>query len=283
MKLNIAYPATGQKRGFEFDDEKKTRIFFEKRMAQEVDLTPLGDEWKGYVARITGGNDKQGFAMMQGVLINGRARLLLKAGRPCYMAKVKGERKRKSVRGCIVDAGISALNLIIVKKGDTEIEGLTDQVLPRRYGPKRASKIRKLFNLGKDDDVSKYAIGHVKPGKEGKPDRVVVPKIQRLITPRIISRRRHLFNIKAEARAKSRVEASEYKKLLSKYKKEKRAPLHAVKVVEVKKTVKQVTKKAAATKTPAAPVKEAAKKPAAPVKEVPKKTAANDANNTGKK
>jgi ribosomal protein S6E (S10) len=32
----------------------------EKRMAQEVPADSIGDEWKGYVFRITGGNDKQG-------------------------------------------------------------------------------------------------------------------------------------------------------------------------------------------------------------------------------
>ncbi len=34
--------------------------------------------------------------------------------------------------------------------------GLTDEEKPRLRGPKRASKIRKLFNLTKDDDVRKY-------------------------------------------------------------------------------------------------------------------------------
>ena len=47
-------------------------------MGMEVDAATLGDEWKGYVFRITGGNDKQGFPMKQGVLVNGRVRLLLK-------------------------------------------------------------------------------------------------------------------------------------------------------------------------------------------------------------
>merc|ERR1712233_39304 len=53
----------------------------------------------------------------------------------------------KSVRGCIVDGNLAVLNLAIVKKGDNEIPGLTDNTIPRRLGPKRASKIRKLFNL----------------------------------------------------------------------------------------------------------------------------------------
>lgn len=46
MKLNIAYPATGAQKVFEIEDEKKLRVFYEKRMAQEVEADTLGDEWK---------------------------------------------------------------------------------------------------------------------------------------------------------------------------------------------------------------------------------------------
>ena len=38
----------------------------------------------GYVFRIGGGNDKQGFPMKQGVLCNHRVRLLFKKGMSCY-------------------------------------------------------------------------------------------------------------------------------------------------------------------------------------------------------
>lgn len=34
-----------------------SRIFYEKRMSQEVAVDTLGPEFKGYVLRITGGND----------------------------------------------------------------------------------------------------------------------------------------------------------------------------------------------------------------------------------
>jgi small subunit ribosomal protein S6e len=51
--------------------------------------------------------------------------------------------------------------------GDNEIEGLTDKVVPRRLGPKRATKIRRLFNLSKEDDVRKYVIRRQIPAKEG--------------------------------------------------------------------------------------------------------------------
>ena len=47
-------------------------------MGQELDGEVLGDEFKGYVFKITGGNDKQGFPMKQGILLNGRVKLLMK-------------------------------------------------------------------------------------------------------------------------------------------------------------------------------------------------------------
>ena len=43
-----------------------------------------------------------------------------------------------------------------MKKGENDLPGLTDVEKPRMRGPKRASKIRKLFNLSKEDDVRKY-------------------------------------------------------------------------------------------------------------------------------
>lgn len=80
------------------------------------------------------------------------------AGTPCFRGHGRrdGERRRKSVRGCIVSQDLSVLNLVIVKKGDNDLPGLTDTEKPRMRGPKRASKIRKLFALSKEDDVRKY-------------------------------------------------------------------------------------------------------------------------------
>ena len=109
---------------------------YDKRISQEVSGEDLGDEFAGYVFRISGGNDKQGFPMKQGVLTNTRVRLLLREGVSCYRARRVGERKRKSVRGCIVGADLSVLNLVVIKKGDSEIESLTDTSNPRRLGPK---------------------------------------------------------------------------------------------------------------------------------------------------
>jgi len=184
MKLNIAYPATGMQKIFEIDDDKKLLPFFDKRMAGEVPGDSLGDEWKGYVFRIGGGNDKQGFPMKQGILVNHRVRLLFKQGMSCYRERRKGCRKRKSVRGCIVGPDLAVLALVIVKKGAEEIPGLTDDSRPRRLGPKRASHIRKLFGLEKQDDVRKFVVRR-EAGKKSK-----APKIQRLVTPALLQRKR---------------------------------------------------------------------------------------------
>lgn len=106
--------------------------------------------------------------MKQGVLVPYRVRLLLADGHSCYRPRRTGERKRKSVRGCIVGPDIAVLSLIIIKKGDSEIPGLTETTLPKRLGPKRATKIRRFFNLSKEDDVRKYVIRReVVPKKEG--------------------------------------------------------------------------------------------------------------------
>ena len=43
-------------------------------------MNDIGDMYRFFGCRITGGNDKEGFPMMQGVLINHRVRLLLSKG-----------------------------------------------------------------------------------------------------------------------------------------------------------------------------------------------------------
>merc|ERR1719208_49319 len=143
--------------------------------------------------RITGGNDKQGFPMKQGVLTNQRVRLLLSKGHSCYRPR---------------------------KKGEGEIPGLTDNTIPRRLGPKRASKIRKLFNLSKDDDVCQYVIKRPLPLKDGKKQKYKAPKVQRLVTPVMLQRKRHRLALKRRRGEKNRLAAAEFAKILAQRQKE---------------------------------------------------------------
>lgn len=169
---------------------------------------------------------------------------MLKKGHSCYRPRRTGERKRKSVRGCIVDANMSVLALIVVRKGEKEVPGLTDNQVPRRLGPKRASKIRKLYNLTKEDNVCQYVVRRPLPKKEGKKLRHKAPKIQRLVTPNVLQvslshrktvwtqcltddfffiylqRKRHRLSIKKKRQSAVKEQAAEYAKLLAKRKKE---------------------------------------------------------------
>jgi small subunit ribosomal protein S6e len=189
-------------------------------MSQEVEADALGEEFKGYVLKITGGNDKQGFPMKQGVLVPGRVRLLLSKGHSTFRPRRTGERKRKSVRGCIVASDISVLSLVIVKQGEKDLPGLTDVQVPKRLGPKRATRIRKMFGLTKDDDVRQYVIRREieKNGKKYSK----APKIQRLVTPVRLQRKRHLLAEKKRRSAASKEAAAEYAQLLAQRIKEKR-------------------------------------------------------------
>ena len=167
MKLNISYPPHGTQKLIPVDSDSVLANFYDRRLGAEVALDPLGEDWEGYVAKITGGNDKQGFPMMQGVLTADRVRLLLTKNHKCYKPRRKGERKRKSVRGCIVSSECSVIALVIIVKGPKDIVGLTDVVVPKLRGPKRASKIRKLFNLDKKKDrVENYVMRLTKKKKK---------------------------------------------------------------------------------------------------------------------
>lgn len=215
MTVNISYPANGTNKLIDIDDERKVRVFMDKRMGNEVPGDSVGDEFKGYIFRITGGNDKQGFPMKQGVLHPTRVRLLLSKGHSCYRPRRTGERKRKSVRGCITGNDLAVLSLAVVKQGEADIPGLTDVSQPKRLGPKRATKIRAFFNLSKEDDVRKFVIRR-EVAKEGKKAYTKAPKIQRLVTPQRLQHKRHRLAVKRRNAEQQKENASEYAALLAK-------------------------------------------------------------------
>jgi len=215
--------------------------------------------------------------MKQGVLTSQRVRLLMSEGHSCYRPRKRGERKRKSVRGCIVSGDLSVLNLVVVKKGEQEVPGLTDTTKPRRLGPKRASKIRKLFNLGKEDDVRKFVVRRQVVKGDKKP-KVKAPRIQRLITPQRLQRKRS-ENSEAKRRyIKAKQEATDFNALVLKRIKE--AKEKRSKVVAAKRSQSARPSQAAVEASQpvvAAPVAKAATKPRADKEKKEKKVAAKAA------
>jgi len=278
MKYNISNPSTGQQKVLEVDDDKINRQFYERRMGSDIDGDVLGEEFKGYTLRITGGNDKQGFTMKQGILVNGRVKILMRGRVTLYRPRCSGERKRKSARGCICGPDLAVIALKVLVKGEKEVAGLTDAERPRRLGPKRAAHIREAFVLRKGkDDLTKYVVR--REIKRGDKTFYKSPKIQRLITEKRIRRKVVGKRIKKERWVKSKEAHIAYEKLLSKYLKEKKAAAKksAPEVVPAKVAAPvKDTKKAAPAKdtkkaAPAKDTKKAAPAKAAPAKAAPAK------------
>ena len=289
MKINIAYPRNGSQKTWQYDDEKQWARLIDRRLGQEVDGELVGPQFKGCLLRITGGSDKDGFAMKQGVATKAKLKLLLQPGTSGYFARREGTAKRKTVRGCIVGSELAAINFVLVRKGEAEIAGLTDVTVPRRLGPKRANKIRKLFNLPKHSDN----LG-AKDAPKLKVDptdvcRVVVrrttktvgdktyykaPKIQRLITAERLARKRvrraaKFAHVKDNAARRDAFLKKQHDKRAPAVHKPKSATATDTKTkppgVDIKKAVTDArkivadTKKATDGKKPAATTKKSAK------------------------
>merc|ERR1711904_598713 len=91
MKFNLADPQTGAQKVFDVEDDKRLRFVLDKRIAQEVNGAILGDQFQDYTFKITGGIDKQGFPMRQGILVPDRVRLLLRESKG-YILQKDGDR-----------------------------------------------------------------------------------------------------------------------------------------------------------------------------------------------
>jgi small subunit ribosomal protein S6e len=159
------------------------------------------------------------------LLINRKCNKFFNIETTTYRPRRTGERKRKSVRGCICGPDLAVIALKIVKKGDADIEGVTTDNKPRRLGPKRASYIRKVFALRKNDDVRKYVVRR----EVKKRDKTFYksPKIQRLVTEKRLRRKKLAKKAKVAGFKKSKELRANYDKVLSKYIKERKSAAHA--------------------------------------------------------
>ncbi|XVE83106.1 hypothetical protein DITRI_Ditri16bG0060800 [Diplodiscus trichospermus] len=100
-------------------------------------------------------------------------------------------------------------------KGENDLPGLTNTEKPRMRGLKRESKIRKLFNLSKEDDVRKYVNTYCRTFTTKSGTKVSkAPKIQRLVTP-LTLQWKHTRIAKKKRVAKAKADAAEYQKLLA--------------------------------------------------------------------
>ena len=220
----------------ELQNEEKLAEIIDKKIGDEIDGSTISEVFDGYKFKITGGFDKDGFAMKNGILAQGKKKVLLTKG--CSLFRFRkgyhrsGIRVRRLVRGCIISNDIKNLHLKIIKKGAKPIEGLTEEkdAHPKRLGPKRATRILKAFGLtgvytekkkNKDERKNlRFMITNFAPKREVKTKNgktyVKRPKVQRLITPDRLRRKRLLKRFQEERKAKAKKEEETYRALIKK-------------------------------------------------------------------
>ncbi len=119
-KFVVSEPSS--KKSYQIDIEKeRVAGLFGKKIGEQFDGSLLN--LSGYMLQITGGSDKDGFPMRPDIEGIGRRRALL-GGPPGFHPKLKGERKRRSVRGNTLSEDINQVNVKVVKPGDKTLEDL---------------------------------------------------------------------------------------------------------------------------------------------------------------
>jgi len=117
FKIVISDPQTKKS----FQKEAEAVGLVGKKITDEISGDILG--LAGYTLQITGGSDSDGFPMHPQLKGPGRKRMLL-VGTPGFHPQLKGERKRKTVRGDTVSEDTVQINCKVVKKGEKPLEEL---------------------------------------------------------------------------------------------------------------------------------------------------------------
>lgn len=120
FKFVVSEPATKKSIQLEVDQGKAAGVIG-KKIGEEFDGDVIG--LVGYKLQITGGTDKDGIPMLPNVPGQVKKRVLL-IGAPGFYPKIKGQRKRKTVRGNTISADMVQINTKITKKGEKSLEEL---------------------------------------------------------------------------------------------------------------------------------------------------------------
>ncbi|MBI2084758.1 MAG: 30S ribosomal protein S6e [Candidatus Aenigmarchaeota archaeon] len=109
-------------------EEDKAIVLVGKKLGEDVNGDIFG--LSGYSLKVTGGSDREGFPMHPNLPGQGKKRMLL-TGPPGYHPKIKGQRKRKTVRGNTISQFITQVNVKVVKKGDKQL----DEIFGKKEAP----------------------------------------------------------------------------------------------------------------------------------------------------
>lgn len=136
FKFVISEPESKKSYQLEVDQSKAAGIVG-KKIGEDFDADVIG--LSGYVLKITGGTDRDGFPMHPKQEGSGKRRVLL-TGTPGFYPKIKGQRKRKTIRGNTISEDIAQINTKVVKKGAKTLDEITGKKLPEQAKPAEEKK-----------------------------------------------------------------------------------------------------------------------------------------------
>ncbi len=123
FKIVIADPKT--RKAYQKEIEQTRSGLLGKKIGDKISGSSI--DLPGYEFEITGGSDRDGFPMRRDVEGTGRKRIVL-AGPPGFHPRLKGQRKRKSVRGNTISPDIVQVNLKVVGYGQKSLDELFGKV-----------------------------------------------------------------------------------------------------------------------------------------------------------
>ncbi len=119
FKVVISDPKT--KKAYQKEMDQGASGLLQKRIGDKMKGDSMG--LTGYELQLTGGSDRQGFPMRKDIEGIARKKILLTVGTG-FRTKVRGKRKRKSIRGNTVSTNISQVNVKVIGYGSKPIEQL---------------------------------------------------------------------------------------------------------------------------------------------------------------
>ncbi|MDD4250707.1 MAG: S6e family ribosomal protein [Candidatus ainarchaeum sp.] len=138
--------------------------FIGKKIGETIKLENIG--LTGFEAVITGGSDKDGFPMNNSVQGPGRKKILTAKGLGFKSkSKIKGQRKRVSVRGNTISEVTAQVNLKITKDGTKKLAEIFGKEIPVSAEEEMSAKEKAL--LKSKELAQSGAIGDA-PTKKGR-------------------------------------------------------------------------------------------------------------------
>lgn len=173
FKFVISEPET--KKSFQLEvDQNRAAGLFGKKIGDEFSGDVIG--LSGYNLKITGGTDKDGFPMHPSVKGPGRKRALLSAP-PGFHPKLKGQRKRKTVRGNTISEDITQVNVKVIKKGEKTLEELVPMKPKEKKEEKKPEAKKEEKPEKKIEEKSKEQ--EIKKEETPKPEKEVKQEIKK--------------------------------------------------------------------------------------------------------